>query len=154
MYFTLRIRQTDMPCHWSTKHQRRHSLPQVLPGARPHEQCPRFHPSWGTEALSHPGRLANGRRSKKKLVEWSTPSRKLRFGSCHLRFLKTNMRPRVLPQSWEVLSRRSSGSILHGEADGRNPVLTWWHALLGFFCLGLLKFLFTWRNVDDDSLLG
>ncbi|XP_045308830.1 aspartate--tRNA ligase, mitochondrial isoform X4 [Leopardus geoffroyi] len=29
----LRFGQTDMPCHWSTKHQRCHSLPQILPGA-------------------------------------------------------------------------------------------------------------------------
>ena len=72
-----RVRQTDVPCHWSTEHQRRHSLSQILPGARPHEQCPRFYPSWGTEALSHPGLLANRCRNRKELIESSMPFRKL-----------------------------------------------------------------------------
>ena len=120
-----RVRQTDVPCHWSTKHQRCHSLPQILPGARPHEQCPRFYPSWGTEAISHPGLLANGCRNRKELIESSMPFRKLSY------WILSFVSPRLKSDlefghrsDFKFLDRRNPGYILHlnEETDKRYPV--------------------------------
>lgn len=140
LYFTSRVRQTDMPCHWSTKHQRCHSLPQILQGAWPHEQCPRFSPSWGTEALSYPGLLASRLRSRKELVESAIPSRKLSFWVLSA----------WLPQGWNQMQSAAAG-LMSSSSGGRNPDnildhnketegISFWldNTLTRIFCLGLL----------------